>query len=325
MKLWLVPVFFCVATAACAQDLKKFEFEPPVQPARDAKPAGRCAFDNLSVPAGMRVYAAGGYSGRELQFQIDQSGHEATQFDIAVNSPSQPVALLLGAYEPTVWNVGWTRGTRIVAVFVSGYHRQAVAGLEKSVPVLNSSYDNKGPCGHTYVSNGQNTALNPLSRRLFNQQVDMVFPGDRKGKILIGDALSAGADLVTSGATAPESFRDQNAPLAGQAGLDSAVEKGVLRLATAAEGDAWVAAVKASTGPADVPPVAGQGTPGPARPRLHKAYVVLGAFTYPSGLFGANSATFFIARGVPRPSGNPGHSSVYDFNSLACHGPLCGR
>ena len=55
MKLWLVPVFFCAATAACAQDLKKFEFEPPVQQARDAKPVGRCACDNLSVPAGMRV------------------------------------------------------------------------------------------------------------------------------------------------------------------------------------------------------------------------------------------------------------------------------
>lgn len=27
MKLWLVPILFCVATAACAQDLKKFEFE----------------------------------------------------------------------------------------------------------------------------------------------------------------------------------------------------------------------------------------------------------------------------------------------------------
>ena len=325
MKLWLVPVLFCIATAACAQDLKKFEFEPPVKQARDAKQAGPCGFDNLSVPAGMRVYAAGGYSGRELQFQIDQSGHEATQFDIAVNSPSQPVALLLGAYEPTVWNIGWTRGTRIVAVFVSGYHRQAVAGLEKSVPVLNSSYDNKGPCGYFYVSNGQNTALNPLSRRLFNQQVDMVFPGDRKGKIVVGDPLAAGADLVTAGATSPESFRDLNAPLAGQAGIDSAVEKGTLRLATAADGDAWVAAVKAATGPADVPPVAGQGVPGPTRPRLHNAYVVLGAFMYPSGLYGANSVTFFIPRGVPRPSGNPGHSSVYDFNSLACRGPLCDR
>jgi hypothetical protein len=325
MRIGLASILFWVATAACAQDLKKFEFEPPVQPARDGKPAGRCAFDNLSIPTGMRVYAAGGYSGRVLQFQIDQSGHEATQFDIAVNSPGKPVALLLGAYEPTIWNIGWTRGTRIVAVLVSGYHRQAVAGLEKSVPVLNSSYDNKGPCGYFYVGNGQNTALNPQSRKVFNQQVDMVFPGDRKGKIVVGDPLAAGADLVTSGATSPESFRDSSAPLAGQAGLDSAVAKGVLRLATTADGDAWVAAVKAATGPADVPPVAGQGVPGPTRPRMHNAYVVLGAFTYPSGLYGANSATFFIARGVPKPSGNPGHSSVYDFNSLVCRGPLCER
>lgn len=48
--------------------------------------------------------------GRELSFQIDQSGHQATQFDITVNSPEQPVALILGAYEPTVWNIGWKSG-----------------------------------------------------------------------------------------------------------------------------------------------------------------------------------------------------------------------
>ena len=325
MKTALASILCWLAAAASAQDLKKFEFEPPARQARDGRPAGRCAFDNLKVPAGMRVYAAGGYSGRALQFQIDQSGHEATQFDIAVNSPGQPVALLLGAYEPTIWNIGWTRGTRIVAVYVSGYHRQAVAGLEKNVPVLNSSHDNKGPCGYFYVGNGRNTELNPQARRLFNQPVDMVFPGDRTGKIVVGDPLGGGADLVTSGATSPESFRDRNAPLAGQAGIDDAVAKGVLRLATTADGDAWVAAVKAATGPADVPPVAGRGIPGPARPRMHKAYVVLGAFTYPSGLYGAHSVQFFIPRGVPRPSGNPGHSSVYDFNSLACHGPLCGQ
>jgi hypothetical protein len=323
MKRWVALIVLLPSATSLAQDLKKFEFEPPARPTQTKSASTACAFSNLSIPPGLRVYAAGNYSGRELQFQIDQSGHQATQFDIAINSQGHPVALLLGAYEPTIWNIGWTKNTQIVAVVVSGYHRQAVAGLEPEVPMINSSYDNKGPCGYFYVGKDQNTALNPLSRKLFNQPVEMVFPGDRTGKIVIGDPLIAGADLVTSGAKTPESFRDHSAPLAGQAGIDSAVAKGVLRHATPADADAWVAEVKKASGPADVPPVAGQGVPGPAKPTLHKAYVVLKEFTYPSGLFGGNSVTFFIPRGVPQPSGNPGHSAIYDFNSLVCRGALC--
>ena len=40
------------------------------------------------------------------------------------NQPSAPVVLMLGSYEPTVWNIGWSPGTRILAVLVSGYHAQ---------------------------------------------------------------------------------------------------------------------------------------------------------------------------------------------------------
>jgi hypothetical protein len=318
MRQW-AAVLFLLASASQAHDLKKFEFDTSAA----ANGSATCAFENLRLPDDLLVYAAGGYSGRELEFQIDQSGHEATQFDVAVNSPSQPVALMLGAYEPTIWNIGWTEGTRIVAVLVSGYHRQAVAGLENSVPVLNSSHDNKGACGYFYVSNEQNTTVNPIARKLFQKPVDLMFAGNKTGKILVGEQLTANAELVTSGARPPESFRDKNAPLAGEAGLESAVANGVLRPATSADAEAWVAAVMANRPAADAPPVAGQGVPRPAMPGLYNAYVVTKKFTYPSGLYGAHAATFFILRGVPRPSGNPGHSAVYDFNFLSCQGALC--
>ncbi|WP_129781195.1 hypothetical protein [Peristeroidobacter soli] len=299
MKQWTV-VLFLLSSVALAEDLK---FDA------SATRAGPdvCAFTNLTLPSDVRVYAAGGYSGRRLGYQIDESGHEATRFDITVNSPLQPVVLLLGAYEPSVWNVGWSKGTRIVAVMISGYHNQAVAGLEESVPVLNSSYDNRGPCGYFYVSGIQSASANYIARKVFQQSVDQVFPGGGDGKILVGDSLSADSELLTSGSRPPESFRDRDAPLAGQAGIDSAVAKGVLRPATPADADAWVIVAPAPT----------------ARPGLSKAYVVLAPFTYPSGLLGADAATFFILRGVPRPAGNPGHSAVYDFNSLTCSGQQC--
>lgn len=322
-KAGIATVLTVLASVSAAKELKEFEFDPRTQAAQlDGAPVV-CAIDNWQAPERLVVYAAGAYSGRKAGFQIDQSGHEATQFDIAVNRSDRPVALMLGAYEPTIWNIGWSEGTQIGAVVVSGYHRQVVAGLEPQVPVLYSSYDNRGPCGYFYVGQQQNAALNPLARQLFGQPVDLVYQGDDTGRILVGEPLTSVSKVVTSAERAPASFRDQQAPLAGEAGIDAAVASGVLRHATVADANAWANAKAESAPGRDVPPIAGVGVPLPAAPGIHNAYVVLKAFTYPSGLYGAHAATFFIPAGVPIPSGNPGHSAVYDFNTLRCRGALC--
>jgi hypothetical protein len=41
--------------------------------------------------------------------------------------------------------------------------------------------------------------------------------------------------------------------------------------------------------------------------------VVLAPMTFPGGLYGANRATFIVERGVPRPTGDPGHSTVLTY------------
>jgi|WetSurMetagenome_2_1015567.scaffolds.fasta_scaffold10503_1 uncharacterized protein len=297
-----------------------------------------CEFSGLRLPAEYSIFAAGGYSGRKLNTQIDKSGHVATQMDVVVNFSSKPVVLMLGAYEPTVWNVSWSKTTTIVAVLASGYHRQAVAGLDPAVPVLNTSYDNKGSCGYFYVNRNDLGALNPMARRLFGRQVDMVYLSEN-GEIVIGEAVPAGVELITSKEVPPESFYDRTAPLPGRAGIEEAIQKGLLRMATDADIDAWVRAVRPKMPKSDVPPVAGQVDIQPTRPNLtitectisadappckkrHNAYVVLKQFTCPAGLY-ENSSKFFIPKGVPRPKGNCGHSEIYDFNSLECLGAGC--
>lgn len=277
--------------------------------------APKCEIPDLKLPTDFAVLAAGDYTGRTVGFQIDQSGHEATRIDVSVNMPGKPVVLMLGAYEPTIWNVAWTRETKILAALVGGYHRQAVAGLDKSTPLLVSTFDNKGPCGYFYITPRDLDSLNPLSKRMFGRPVDMVYPA-KEGAVIVGDPLPQGVKLVASRDTLPESFRDNAAPLAGAMGLADAVRKGLIRKATAADADAWVEAAMRSAPSRDVPPVAGQGIPKPRRPNLYNGYVVLGPFTYPAGLYGAHSATFFIPKGVPKPQGNPGHSAIHDFNAL---------
>lgn len=287
---------------------------PPVQPA--------CGFQDLVLPSDATVLAAGAYAGRPTGFQIDQSGHGATQIDVMVNQPGKSVVLMLGAYEPTVWNISWSAGTSITAVLASGYHRQALAGLDVGVPTLISSYDNKGACGHFYVDAADLTKLNPMAQKVFKHNVDMVYLA-QNGTVVLGKS-EPGVRWISSSTTRPDSFVDKAAPRMGQMGLDDAIEKGVLRRATAADWDAWAQVLAARALTRDTPPIAGQ-SPSPQRSafQMGRTYVVMQSFVYPAGLTGANAVTFIIPRGVPRPKGNLGHSTILDFNLAACEGPFC--
>src|SRR5204863_3340851 len=59
-----------------------------------------CGFVEAKLPEDFTLLAAGNYSGRALDFQIDSSGHQATRMDVSLHSPGKAVALMLGAYEP---------------------------------------------------------------------------------------------------------------------------------------------------------------------------------------------------------------------------------
>jgi len=294
------------------QNLKPFAF------AREDVPPASCTFP-APIPANATVLAAGEYGGRPTGFQIDQSGHEARQIDVAVNATRKPVVLMLGAYEPTVWNIGWSRGTRIVGVFVSGYHRQAVAGLPRGTPVLNSSYDNRGPCGYFYVKSLERDALDLVALRALRRPVDQVFLSS-KGRVVVGDRLDERTRLLTSGDVTPDSLRPKNAPLAGPMGIEEAVSQGILRAATQDDILKWDTA-RQIPADAETQPVGGPREV--KRRNMSNAYVVLKPFKVPAGLYGAHAAAFFVPQGVPLPTGELGHSTLLDFNSMTCRGSLC--
>jgi len=303
-----------------------------VQPA--FAPAPACSFlDSGLLPPDTMVIAAGAYSGRRAGFQIDQSGHEATVFDITVHS-DKPVALLLGAYEPSIWSIAWTTGTKVVAVFATGYHRQAVAGLPAHTPIITSSHTEKEACGYAYM--GDSLAwVNPKSRAVFGKEATRVYNKAPAGAIFIAESIRAPTAPTRSPDHPIESFRNLHAPLAGKPGLDAALQKGQLRMAT--EDDIHMVrqhylrlAADNASGKADIPPVAGQAPGAPPAvkiPSLHakSTYVVVQAFTFPAGLYGGHAESFIVPKGVPGPTGNRGHSMVIDLNNKgqACTGPGC--
>jgi len=278
-----------------------------------------CAFQGLSLPPKFAVYAAGAYAGRRLDYQIDKSGHPATQIDVSVSNDDMPVVLMLGAYEPTVWNIGWSPRTQIVAVLVSGYHRQAIAGLPAAVPRINSSYDNKGPCGYFYVAENELTKLNPLARQLFGRPVTRAYIA-KDGVVAVGNGGRSG--LVTDAAQPPGAFRDPDMPLAGEAGLREAVSKGLLREAYESDMRAWQSAYDAAR-LRDTPPVSGAAPSRMSGGSPYNTYVVVRPMRVPAGLHGAHAATFIVPRGVQRPTGDLGHSRILDWNTMTCVGAIC--
>lgn len=271
------------------------------------------------LPSDYVLLAGGEYAGRELGFQIDQTGHEATGFDVVANMPGRSVVLVLGAYEPSIWKVSRESRTHIAGVFITGNHRQVVAGLNSGTPVLNSSSHEKGSCGFSYLARNNAESMDAHVRKVFGRSAQTYFTASN-GQLIMGDGGMPASSVLDSPVDM-NSFRDASAPLAGQAGLDKLLLEGVLRRAQQSDFLSWKRAQRSSQGLPPLSVVGGQDDMLPISPS--GAYVVQRQMTYPSGLFGAHAASFIVLKGVPLPLGNPGHSSVYDWNSLNCTGVLC--
>lgn len=98
----------------------------------------------------------------------------------------------------------------------------------------------------------------------------------------------------------------------GEAGLALGVREGYLREARNSDRNEWLVTQKPGDARGDSSAFA-----------MHNAYVVLKPYRIPSGLYGAHSAKFYVPRGVPRPTGELGHSVIYDFNTRTCAGLTC--
>lgn len=298
---------------------------PHAQPIDLGRPNGvaseSCRFSGVDFENSV-IYAAGELSGRSLDFQIDQSGQMATQMDVTVHSPDKAVILMLGAYEPTIWNIKWSKQTKISAVVASGYHRQAIAGLAASVPTLISTQHGNEPCGYFIVSEQELKYLNNHSRKMFGRGVDKVFFAKR-GRVHVGEKLPTGTRLLTSSAVTPRSYYNQGAPLAGPTALKDAVRRGHLRRATQDDVWKWNDAIAEKMKNEDIPTVHPNGQSKRFKVDVSIAYVVLKPFKLPAGMYGGNMAQFYVPKGVAFPSGELGHSTIYDFNTLTCTGSLC--
>jgi uncharacterized protein len=283
----------------------------------------KCEFSNIKFSENIEVYAGGAYSGYKTNYQIDESGHMNTVFDVAVNSPHVPVVLILGAYEPSIWNIKWTQDTQIEAVYAMGYYRQIVTGLASDTPVIMSSSRERPNCRDSFdISVKTLDKINPLSIHLFNKKVSLVTFA-KSGKLGFGDSFDQKTEFFTNAASTLDSHVEQSLPLAGKAGLDELSARGDIRRYNNKDIEKWIK-LKSDQLNEDLPPVSGMDISSRYKPKhVSKGYVILNKITIPAGLYGGNRVTFFLNENAPFPEGDLGHSDLYDFNTLKCHGSLC--
>lgn len=274
------------------------------------------------LPAEFTVQAVGTYAGLEEveDVQLDDSANTVRQAEVVVNQPGKAVVLILTAYDPTVWRVGRTRNTQLLGVLVSGYHGQALIGIDKKVPHAVTSHETKKtPWFYAYKASPGLLAMNDVVKRLIGREIDRFENRAVNGVFHVGEPPNDPADVVYSDDLRVEKFVvDPARPPAGAKGLDQLVKEGKLRQATQADIDAWVE--KASEKYKRFNPELR--VDAPMRPDT--TYVVLKELTLPDGLYGGHSRSFILGDAIPFPAGPPAHNRFYRTDGTE-EGPMAGH
>ncbi|PCJ97309.1 MAG: hypothetical protein COA45_10260 [Zetaproteobacteria bacterium] len=274
-----------------------------------------CSFSGYALPKDLVIYAATGNMAKKIDYPIDDSNRLPGQFEVHVNSPNHPVGLILVGGNPAIWNVSWTQGTEIKAVYVSGTNRQEVAGVPLKTPIVNGSKN----CDRLYHGYNNTQIIKQFSKKLFEKDVSLLRMS-KSNKFVLGAPIPPQTKRYLSPDNPANLYFDKSKPRVGKKGLLDLISQGKIRKATSNDVDRW-RYEKFKKYVEKLPPI---------RPRLSQgsfshnsigtSYVILDKIIIPSGLL---EVTFYLNKGVPLPGGNYEHLIFYDFNSMKCINSRC--
>jgi hypothetical protein len=298
-----------------ANDLLYAHVEPPT---RD--PNHPCGLGAL--PEQLELQAVGVQRGdRDLEgVAIDPTDDSAGEQAVAVGRTAEPLVLVLMAGEPTVWKVLSTPDANIAGVVASGRGLQRVIGLEPGVPLLEIDPNARNACRSFFAHEDEGREYEEVRDRLFEifaepvSRMHTVHGGKYfrigeltgeptlKGDLGIEDVLLDPAEQI----------------LPGKLGLAQLQESGVLEPATPADLDTWLDGF-AQDEDFDAERYRNRHS---INFRMGKAFIVKAETDLPDGMYGAHSALFLVAQGVPEPGGDQGHNTLL-FTDGRCIGPAC--
>ena len=280
-----------------------------------------CEFPGLQLPNDAVVHVLINGQTRELPFGIDPADSRAYVGDVFVNFPGKRVALVMvGNSGPTIWNFHWTRSTEIVAVAAMASSQLGFAGLPKGTPVFSGHFGSETACKHFSVSPGfpeyEKREVTAFAEQMYHRPADAMTHFQFRAPATVGDKAPA-TEYVQSKDVTVKSFSTPSSALIGGKGLKKLELDGTIRKATQQDAASWLAAWKAAH-----PAIAKRYTVTDQELLrsidLWMAFVIQRPFRYPTGLVGADRAVFFVPKGTSRPSGEQGHSIIYDLNTGSC-------
>jgi hypothetical protein len=317
------------------QQENEFSFLEEIKPR--AKVIDDCKFDTSLLPNDMVVHmvSAQGKVGKPLKYPIDGSGTQARQIDVQVNYTQNPIGLIFSATGATIWNVSWTEGTVISAIYLSGEgkFRQELIGINNTIPVIKATGYTQSTCNRFYYHPPQmtKTDLSRAAYDIFGHYLNEISTISRD-TVLIGQPAPSETKFVHFPDLTVKDFLEMDQPRAGNQGIDDLLVQGKIRKAKPKDYVRWANEMfekykdrLSST----VPPLDHVELFWPDRPRY--GYVILEKITIPAELKMPDMPLFFLEKGVPFPDvptrklNNKERSAVniYDFNTLTCEGFFC--
>jgi hypothetical protein len=290
----------------------------------------------MRVPDEAKVVAYGAYRGGVAsKWELEGNrGHETREIAIHATPADSAVFLVLTAYDPVIWVINPAAHAQIKGILVMGYHSQAIANLPPNVPWKIITYvDSRAQhtsrasgaiatsadCGHGAYAyeGGQN--LEELDRKvtaMTDRRLD-AFAGANKATAFPTDATSPSAPVVDK-PLALTSIALLDIP-SGQPGVAELVRRGVLRPATNADIEAWLAAATKRSPTGHLAPVPRSAI------RTHNLYTALKNFRVPAGLYGGHSISVLLAEGITSVTDNGSHNDYYDIaTGVACRPDTSG-
>lgn len=292
----------------------------------------------IILPKDYTLMVVGG-TARTVDYKKGNTTFHAEQMDVTVNHTEKPVVLFLHYSNPVIWNINWTSGTRIMAVFICGISLQATAGIDPSVPVrINSN------CQLALVDKSDTSTitelLNSISTTVFDRKPDAFYTAEA-GKVTAGKPLPPGMKLLTCKSNPPVTYYDSKPPLSWQIypferyaadlakqpraivenSIDDAIKKGLMRKATEADVKEWEKGLERQIQRRLIPKDRVIDMTHSFEPNIRddfgnirpNAFVILKPMSLPAGNYSLN---LIIPKGIPVPKNIPHSTRVFDFNAL---------
>ncbi|MBI3672727.1 MAG: hypothetical protein HY245_04770 [Rhizobiales bacterium] len=298
-----------------------------------AQPGAGCPA--MTVPDGAKLIVLGGYEGEALS-SVSVAGQdgETSSATVTIEDGSEPLALVLTSYDAIVWQfAGATQ--RVAKVYAGSLQTNAGDG-KPAVGITGVARDKVTFFGsqRCFNSFGRSDGSDPnlaatVVERLTGRKTDATF-GQYAIRVvaLPSGTFTPARDKNTSRGSPTIIIGDKKIVIQPDGttkveGIATSSTGGLAELTADFNhfNPAGIATIDAAKVVSDTKAEAYEVLPQQAGLlQLVKAgileitgpgkYRILGKMRYPAGLAGAHSVRFALAKGVPAPSGDPGHSCV---------------